>query len=146
MKIAYTAALPVLLLASACHMRSEPVQVDCKHLVSGQLGMRPEAKNAVLRGFVEWQIFCEDQGMWGLVQDKDIDWSKRMLIAVSLGSRPSGGYGVEIDRVESQGSHWVVHARETRPAPGSMQPAMLTTPFDCVSTPRFDGKVDFSIE
>ncbi len=146
MQAAITSALLTLLLASACHAPQASSQIAFEPQVTGQIGFALEAKNLVARSAEEWRAICRPNAPGISVELEKFDWSKRMLIAVALGSRPSGGYAIQIDRVSKEGSHWVVHARETRPAKGSMQTAMLTSPFDCVSTPRFEGKVDFIVE
>ena len=149
-------ALASLALSGGCRSTSVPIEVAFERVQSGQMGfggkggLGLEARNAVVRDLAEWRAFCaddvlgDDESAWSLV--KSVDWSRNMVIAVNLGSRPSGGYAVAIDRVMRKGSHWIVHARETRPAPGSLQTAMLTSPFDCVATPRFEGKVEFVVE
>ena len=147
MQLARTLAA-ALLLAPLCACRSgaEVEDVEFTRVRAGQVSPISEAKNTVARSFVEWQAFCgdRDQGMWAI--GTGIDWSKQMLIAVAIGSRPSGGYAVEIDRVYRKGSHWEVHARESRPGQGTLQTAMLTAPFDCVVTANYPGKVVFKVE
>ena len=141
-----TFSILLVALVSACQSSSQQDEISFERALSGQVGLSSEAKNAVVRSPEEWRALCSGSAPGIAAPVANIDWSKRMLIAVSLGSRPSGGYAVEIKRVYRQGSHWIVHARETRPGPDSMQTAMITAPFDCVATPRFEGRVVFTVE
>ncbi len=135
-----------LSLVGACHSTPEHSEVPFERMLSGQLGLSQEAKNAVVKSAEEWRALFRTSGPGIEPPPLDIDWSKKMLIAVSLGSRPSGGYAVAIDSLSLKDSHWVVHARESRPAKDSLQTTMITAPFDCVATARFDGRVDFIVE
>ncbi|HUR28501.1 MAG TPA: protease complex subunit PrcB family protein [Planctomycetota bacterium] len=139
-------AVLALLFCGGCRAPATPAKVAFERQMTGQLGLALEAKNLVARSAEEWRAFCRPNAPG--VEDalRDFDWSANMLIAVALGSRPSGGYAVEIESVEQDGARWVVHARETRPTPGSLQTQMVTSPFDCVSTRRFDGNVMFRFE
>jgi hypothetical protein len=134
------------LLCGACRTPAVKTEIAFERQMTGQLGLAPEAKNVVARSAEEWRAFCRPNAPGAEDALRDFDWSAHMLIAVSLGSRPTGGYAVEIDSVEQDGERWIVHARETRPAPGSLQTQMVTSPFDCVATRRFDGNVVFSFE
>lgn len=146
MQLSPSLCLVVLALVAGCRTPAQESEVAFERALSGQLGLSLEAKNAVVKSAEEWRALFSANGPDMKAPPVDIDWSKRMLIAVSLGSRPSGGYAVEIDRIVRQGEHWVVHARESRPAAGSLQTTMITAPFDCVSTARYEGKVDFTVE
>ena len=146
MRIALVLAALSLALPSACRAPAVETPIAFEREAAGQIGPVLEAKNLVARSAEEWRACCRGGAPALDAALDDFDWSKRMLIAVALGSRPSGGYSVEIVSVVAADSHWVVRARETRPAPGSLQTAMVTSPFDCVSTPRFDGSVVFSFE
>ena len=146
MQAALCSALLTLALAAACHAPGVESEIAFERQAAGQIGMVLEAKNMVVKSAEEWRACSHPTAPGSATDLKDFDWSKHMLIAVALGSRPSGGYGIEIDHVVSKGSYWLVHARETRPATGSLQTQMLTSPFDCVSTPRFEGTFVFVIE
>lgn len=144
MQLARSLALVGLALAGSCRTTAHRTEIGFERVHADRLCGILEAKNAVARSFAEWQAFWPSEDMWTFALD--VDWSKHMLIAVALGSRPSAGYSVEIDRVYQQGSHWEVHARETRPGPDLLQAAVVTTPYDCVLAPRFEGRVVFNVE
>ncbi len=129
-----------------CHATPANTEVAFERVLSGQLGLSMEAKNAVVKNVEEWRALFRASGPGIEAPPLNIDWSKSMLIAVSLGSRPSGGYAVAIDSLTLKGSHWIVHARESRPAKDSLQTTMITAPFDCIATARFAGRVDFIVE
>src|SRR5687767_7396644 len=75
MQAAHPAAICTLLSLCACQTTDEAAPIEFERLVAGQIGLGPEAKNAVVRSFVEWQVFCgdQDQGLWGAALD--VDWS-----------------------------------------------------------------------
>jgi hypothetical protein len=128
--------------------RSNPAdgEVAFTRKFSGPIGVADEAKNAVVKSQEEWRALWAAGGPGRVAPPVELDWSKSMLIAVALGSRPSGGFSVVIEKVTREGSRLFVTARETRPAPDSMQTTMVTAPFDCVELPRFEGRVVFTVE
>jgi len=144
------AALPIFLLfltlSLGCRSTDEQADVSFERAFGGQVSSILEPKNFVARSPEEWRAAYRPVLLGAELEPQDFDWEKRMLIAVAIGSRPSGGYAVEIQRVQRLDSHWVVYAKETRPEPGSIQTTMITSPFDCISTPRFDGEVMFVVE
>jgi hypothetical protein len=70
-----------------------------------------------------------------------VDWESQMVVGVALGSRPSGGYGVEIQRVRMDNGAIVVEAREVAPAEGAIVPMVVTCPYRMITTDRRDGAV-----
>jgi hypothetical protein len=65
-----------------------------------------------------------------------VDFSKEVVVAVFMGTRPTGGFSVEIVRVRQEGPALVVSYKETRPAPDSVAAQILTSPFHIVAVPR----------
>jgi len=72
-----------------------------------------------------------------------VDFSQRMVVAVFLGSRPSGGYRVEITGVRTENGVMVVEWTERRPDPGQAAAQVMTSPAHIVSVPRHAGEVRF---
>jgi VWFA-related protein len=72
-----------------------------------------------------------------------VDFSKNMVIAVFLGSRPSSGYDVQITSVRHEGEAMVVTWAERRPGRDQMSAQVMTAPAHLVTVPRFDGAVRF---
>ena len=59
-----------------------------------------------------------------------------MVAGVFLGSRPTGGYALEVTAVERDGTDLVVVYREGRPDPREMVTQMITSPFHLVRVDR----------
>ena len=67
------------------------------------------------------------------------------VVAVFLGQRPTGGFGVRIDPLVAGG----IRITETKPAPGTMVAQVLSSPFKVVAVPLASGKpmtVDLQID
>jgi len=72
-----------------------------------------------------------------------IDFTKDMILAVFIWQRPSGGFSVEIIRVEKVEDTIVVFFRETEPSPDAMVTAVLTQPYHIIRIKKTDLPVIF---
>jgi hypothetical protein len=72
-----------------------------------------------------------------------VDLTKRTVVAVFLGTRPTAGYTVEIVGTKQEGKTLVVEWRETRPKEGLLLAQVLTSPAVIASIPKFSGDVGF---
>ena len=101
-----------------------------------------DAKQAVARTPAEWAA------LWRLHAGEQaplppIDFTKRTVLAVFLGSRPSAGYGVDVSGTKQAGKVLVVEWREHAPKPGNIAAQVMTAPSHLVSIPKFDGEITF---
>jgi len=73
----------------------------------------------------------------------DIDWKKQMVIVVTGGVKRTGGYSVEITKIETADKVMTVHWKLNSPKPGSPVTQTITHPALTVIVDRFEGKVVF---
>jgi hypothetical protein len=76
-------------------------------------------------------------------QPPAVDFSKEMVLAVFLGSRPTAGYGVEIVGTKEANGALTVQYRQTRPPPGAITAQVITMPYVMVAVPARAGDVKF---
>ena len=69
-----------------------------------------------------------------------VDFAQSSVLVLSLGNRPSAGYGVEILRVTEKDATLVVEAKETAPAKDMLHPQIVTQPYHIVMLPRTSSK------
>ena len=100
----------------------------------GMNSQMDDARQVVVRTDAEWSKLWTQHG--GDRTKPAIDFSKNMLVAVFLGTRPTTGFAVEIVGVREEGGGLVVAYKETRPAPDSVAAQMLTSPYHIVAVPR----------
>jgi len=72
-----------------------------------------------------------------------VDFGRRMVVAVFLGTRPSAGYAVEITGTGVDGNDLVVQWSERRPEKGMVAAQILTSPAHIVSVPKVTGAIRF---
>lgn len=98
------------------------------------------------------QVVVRDAGEWDTLWREHagpdspapvVDFGSQMVVGVFLGSRNTGGYAVEITKVEQAGGAIVVHYTETKPERGMVLAQVITSPFHLVKVPRADGAVQF---
>ena len=72
-----------------------------------------------------------------------VDFAKEAVAAVFLGTRPTGGFGVELVGAGEMAGAFVLQYRETKPAPDAITAQVITSPFLLVAMPTVDGDVKF---
>lgn len=65
-----------------------------------------------------------------------VDFAGTSVVAIHLGERRTGGYGVTITGIKQVDDEIRVTALETRPAPGAVVTMALTQPYHMVRLPR----------
>lgn len=70
----------------------------------------------------------------------DVDFRRETVLAIFQGQRPTGGYGIEIDRVAMEGGEVFVDMRFVEPAPDAIVTQALTSPWAMVRVLR--GGID----
>lgn len=73
----------------------------------------------------------------------EIDFTKEMVILVAMGQRFSGGFTIEIEKVETSRGRLTIFVRPEAPPPGAMVTQALTAPFEIVAVPRSDSPPQF---
>jgi hypothetical protein len=73
----------------------------------------------------------------------DIDFGKEMVIAVALGQKRTGGYGIEVREINEVDGKLEVIVESTSPKPSGMVSQALTQPIHVVRTARYGGEVVF---
>jgi len=72
-----------------------------------------------------------------------IDFDAKMVIAVLLGNKPTGGYAIRVEEMrETDGDLDVVVAR-TEPAAGAILTQAFTQPYDFVVVVKGEGEAQF---
>jgi hypothetical protein len=116
-----------------------PVQMQT--LNSDMMSGIDRAQQSVVRTADEWQSLWQRHAPGRAAPV--VDFTGNMVVAVFLGSRPSGGYQAEITGITTDGSVMVVQWAERRPAPGQAAAQVMTSPAHLVIVPRHSGEVRF---
>jgi hypothetical protein len=78
-----------------------------------------------------------------LLKVKTIDWKKQMLVVVAAGTKPTGGYTIEILTLPVKDKTLTVHWKLNSPKPDSPVRKAPTYPGQMVLIERFTGEVKF---
>lgn len=115
--------------------------MEIETIVRDNMSNVEDARQAVARTPAEWaalwRLHAGDQ------PPPKIDFTKRTVIAVFLGTRPSAGYAVEVSGTKQAGKTLTVEWREHVPKPGNMSAQVITSPSHLVSIPKFEGEITF---
>jgi hypothetical protein len=81
-------------------------------------------------------VVTPDPAGTGLTQLVPTSQPGPLYVAAFQGARTTGGFAIQIDRIERSGDRLVVHASLTVPPPGALTTQVLTSPAHLVSIDR----------
>jgi hypothetical protein len=93
-----------------------------------------DARQVVVRTGDEWSKLWIQHA--GERTKPAVDFSKDVVLAVFMGTRPTAAFTVDIVGTRTEGATLVVSYRETRPAPGGVAAQILTSPYHIVAVPK----------
>jgi len=139
---AATALVAVTLVACAAGGPGEesgnPVAVPFETLLDEAFSGLQEVRREVVRDEATWMR------LWAQIHENvtpqpplpPVDFSRDMLIAVATGTRPTGGFDIEIGSVALRADRLEVAVHETCPAPGDRVTQGQTHPVEVVRLVR----------
>ena len=108
--------------------------VPMRSIDKGVMSNMDAGRQASARSAAEWAT------LWNLHAGErtrpNVDFSRDVVVAVFMGTRPTAGFSVEIVGVRQEGPALIVSYKETRPAPDALAAQVLTSPFHIVAVPR----------
>lgn len=142
-----TAWLAAALLALAPQTAAPPARGDMKTLESTQSSGIERERQVAVRTEDAWLALWKEHAGAARPAPR-VDFASHMVVAVFLGSRPTGGYGVEVLGTRLDGGTLVVDWREVAPNPRDLTAQVLTAPAHLVQIPvrpveiRFEKRQD----
>jgi hypothetical protein len=137
-------ALLIVALCAGCAGSPSTGELPVRNLAKGAFSALDTGGELVIRNRTEWsELWLKHARMQTGSAIPEVDFEREMVIAVTMGRRSTGGYGIEITRVKREGNGLRVEVTRTTPARGAMTIQALTAPFHFVAVPASDLPVSF---
>jgi hypothetical protein len=108
-------------------------------LAQGAFGGIQLPKREVIKDAAAWEkLWAQHAAPTRGGERPQVDFSKEMVILVTMGRQTTGGYAIEITKVEPDREHLRIMIKRTSPPPDAMTIQALTAPFHIVAVPRSD--------
>jgi protease stability complex PrcB-like protein len=118
-----------------------PVNVPMTTIARGEMSAIDEPREVVVRDAAAWSKLWKEHN-WNDPAPA-VDFTRRMVIGVFLGTRQTAGYTVEVTGVTEDAGSLAVRYTERRPATRDVTAQILTMPFHLVSVAAHTGPVRF---
>ena len=107
-------------------------------------GFTPQPRALVFQDQTAWASFWQSSDRLDINLQKTaapvVDFTNQTIIGVTAGSHRTGGYGIQIDRIEkvqrAGGDRWLLHYSEIVPAETCPVTQAPTTPVGFISIPK----------
>lgn len=137
------AALSLLSVACATSSPDRPAMPECgfRTLLRGydsaiaSQGVRLARNDAELRAL--WREHTANR--LPASEPPKVDFAREMVALVTLGTRTSGGFAIEVTNVCEKDGRVEVEARESKPAEGAILPMVMTQPYHLIATSRHEA-------
>ena len=110
-------------------------------LAQGSRSAITEPTEMAARTPAEWGALWKRHG--GAEPAAAVDFANAMVVAVFLGTRPTGGYSVEILAVRREAGAVIIEYAERVPSADVIVTQALTSPFHIVAMPKQEGALRF---
>ncbi len=110
-------------------------------IARGEFSGITDLREVLVRAPAEWNALWKAHGASQAVPA--VDFSTERVAAVFLGTRPTGGFRVEITGARREADMLVIEYVERRPDPADILTQVVTSPFHIVKIPRHNGTVRF---
>jgi hypothetical protein len=91
-----------------------------------------------------WLELGASQGHFGYPKPVGINFENERIVAIHLGQKNTGGYGISLNGVFQQTTgYWDVSFNVHQPVPGSLVTQGFTSPFQIFRVPAFQGQPRF---
>jgi hypothetical protein len=123
-------------------MRVDAMVLEAPHtrtIAKGDQSNIDDARQVLVRTEAEWTKLWQQHNP---DQPKPaVDFSKEMVVAVFMGSRPNAGFSTAItSAIATPSGTLLVHYKETMPAAGAVSAQILTFPYHIVAINKADVK------
>ena len=127
-----------LAMALAAALMQTPASPAPRTIEKGDQSHIDDARQVLVRSSAElktlWQQHAPDRPA------PAIDFSKEMIVAVFMGSRPNAGFSTAIVSATAAAGVLLVRYTETRPGSDVVAAQIITFPYHIVAIPRADVK------
>lgn len=120
-----------------------PTPIKLRPIAKGGFTAMRDAKQEVVKEATRWKAIWLEHAGKSTVPLPEVDFSKELVIVTAMGQRPTGGYSIQIAKVETAAGKVKVYVQRKSPAKGSMTIQVLTAPFEFVAIPKTDLPVEF---
>jgi hypothetical protein len=138
----------IMLGVFACVTASSEASLPIRSIAKGGFSGIQEPKQEVITDKKIWEQFWSKHS--NLTRPAtalpEVDFAKEMVIAVTMGTKRTGGYAVEVVSVQPADKKLKIAVKYTSPPPGAMTIQALTAPFHFVAVPKSDLKAEFVVE
>ncbi len=134
----------ILFLSSlGCATRAEPIAM--KTVAKGAFSGIAEPKQIAIRETSAWKEFWAQHAVNEKEAEKvpEVNFDTHMVLAVTMGRQRTGGYTVEITKVEAEGDKLVATIQRRVPPVNGVLIQVITSPFHFVAVPKSSLKVEF---
>lgn len=103
-----------------------------------------ERQTRVIKTTEEWRDLWTEMFSSIRMPTRVVDFDNKMLIAAIQGQKLTGGYNVEIDKIEDLGDKINVNIVETEPGSNCITTQAFTSPYHIVELDKTSKKIEFS--
>jgi protease stability complex PrcB-like protein len=115
-------------------MMLQPASGAPRTIEKGDQSNVDDARQVLVRSEAEWTKLWQQHA-----PDHPrpaVDFSKEMVVAVFMGSRPTAGFSTTVTSVTTANGALLVRYKETTPGPGTVSAQILTFPYHFVAIPK----------
>lgn len=118
-------------------------EVQFTVIYEGSSSLITEADTWIIKNEYAWEVF-KSNSFPSIELVHNIDFNTQIILAVSQGEKPTGGYSIAISGIFEFDDYLEVEVQEFSPAPGQEVTLALTQPFQIVVIEKTEKSILFN--
>lgn len=143
--IIFPAFLFALIAFSCSNSGGDKEKISGEVILEGNYSAISDKRELIINSEKDYQALMNDvyKNLDQLPKIPVVDFKKNSIVAVFIGSRNTGGYGVKIDSITELSGNLEVNVTETTPGKNCMVTDAITAPFVLLKIPKTEKRAEF---
>jgi hypothetical protein len=128
----------ISILLAGCAVSNRRANLPLRDIAKGGFSGIQEERRTIIQDEAAWRKFWAEHARGEIPESQPpaVDFENEMVVAATMGQRPTGGYEIEIVEVREEAGELVVRVMQQTPPEDAMLIQALTAPFHFVAVPK----------
>ena len=130
-----------VIILFSCSSKKQEKDVSFETIYTSFYGGNEEYGYQIIDNDKDYTTEVNRLGIEGELEEKNIDFKKNNILFLHLGLKNSGGYNIDVEKIEVMDKDLIIFQKITSPIKGENVTMALTNPYCVVKVPKAENYI-----